>query len=86
MSKDEFDRFDENMEHYWYREALKYEEKIASAIDVIVSWSYLDLQEYKQWLITEVLRHLCEGDEDFQACIKAWEGVSGKKWDYGVSP
>lgn len=54
------------------------------SINVILTYGSIDDSSHKQWVLTQVLKHLW-GDE-FEEKIKEYETTYGVEWDRGIAP
>lgn len=66
------------------------QERINKAIRVAWSYGQIDGAHHKMWVIDQMVRELCESDEEYRKWVELYEAPVGYedyyKWDVGIAP
>ena len=66
------------------------QDRIDNAIDIALSYGTIDGGHHKMWVIDQMVRELCENEENYNRLIKEYQnGIDGPntyEWQIGIPP
>ena len=68
----------------------KNEEKIKRALEIAWTYATIDGDHHKMWVIDQMVRALCDNEEEYRKWVDAYEAPtedgSEYAWDTGIAP
>ena len=65
------------------------EERIKKALNIAWSYGQIDGSHHKMWVIDQMVRALCENEEEYANWVMTYETPDGEdcwEWDMGIAP
>jgi len=60
--------------------------KINFAIDIAFQYGQIGGDHHKMWVIDQMVRMLCDSEEDYRKVIDCYENNGEYKWNTGIAP
>ena len=64
-------------------------ERIEKALKIAWEFGQIDGSHHKMWVIDQIVRVLCGGQEEYNKWVEAYETSDGEdyyEWDTGIAP
>lgn len=65
------------------------DERIKEALSLAWSYGQIDGSHHRLWVIDQMVRVLCGGEEEYRKWVEAYETPDGEdywEWDTGIAP